>query len=67
MVKTVELGSGDIIVMYVNVGNMPPKIATGYLTDLRDKMKLQFGDEQKILMLPMKEGNTDMCIIKRVA
>lgn len=66
MVKTVELGSDDIIVMYVNVGQMPNQRSTDYLADLHAKLKLQFGADQKILMLPMREGNTDMCIVKRV-
>lgn len=66
MVKTVELGYDDIIVMYVAVGQMPPSKVTDYLSTIRDQLKNQFGEQQKILMLPMREGNTDMCIVKRV-
>ena len=65
MVNVVELEPGDVIVVKVDVGHMPTKVARDYMTDIKADLHGVFGTEQRILMMAGKGTPTEFTIVKR--
>ncbi len=65
MINTVELGSTDVIVCRVPIGHMPSARAKEYLREVKASLREHLGQDQKMILLPTKVGEFEMCILKR--
>jgi hypothetical protein len=64
MIDVVELGPNDIFCVKVDVGQMPPLRAKEYLEEIKSKLRENLGS-QPIMLLPCKDAETQISIIKR--
>jgi len=73
VIKEVDLAKDDIVVFYVDVGNLPPARVKEYLENIKAEVAANiFGTEQKVMFVPrLREADgirrdTDIAIIHRV-
>jgi len=59
---SLSLRPGDVILMKVNVGEMPAAQAKEYVEKIKDDIKVVFGENQKVIAIATHEP-TEFCII----
>lgn len=64
VIPTVELGSNDVLIVHLGVGQMPPYRVKEYIAEITPGLKERFGD-QPLMILPAPEKFTSFSIIHR--
>ena len=65
MISSVELGLYDVLVMYLNVEQLPAKRVEELIEKAKAKLTETFGADQKILIIPVHDRTTELAVVKR--
>ncbi|WP_407304235.1 hypothetical protein [Acinetobacter sp.] len=61
--SSLTLRPGDIILMKVNVGQLPPELAKKYMKSIKKDFKKVLGADQQIIMIASKDEPSEICIL----